>query len=43
MAQQKIVSLLEGKSIDLRYKWVNIGNISKHMQSAVIAAEDQRF
>jgi monofunctional biosynthetic peptidoglycan transglycosylase len=35
--------LAEGKSIDLRWIWVELGRISPHLRQAVIIAEDSAF
>ena len=43
MVQQKVGHLIEGKSYDIKKKWVSLDKISWQMQMAVIASEDQKF
>ncbi len=43
MLEQKVGHWFTGESYKINYQWVSINDISKYMQLAVIAAEDQRF
>lgn len=43
MLQQKVGHLIEGKSYQIKKRWVGLDQISWQMQMAVIASEDQKF
>jgi len=43
MAEEKWISNNKSKNTNLRYDWVSIDKISKNLQLAVIASEDQNF
>ncbi|MEZ5454304.1 MAG: monofunctional biosynthetic peptidoglycan transglycosylase [Thiothrix sp.] len=43
MLQQDVAALFDKETPFVRHDWVNLGQIPRHMQLAVIASEDQRF
>ncbi len=43
MVQRAVERKVEGKTWKIDYRWVSLEDISRNMQKAVVAAEDQRF
>lgn len=43
MLERKLGALLQGESLDIRYRWIAGERISDQARLAVIAAEDQKF